>query len=165
MAKFFLIVSLKLTSMHYLRFDVFLHVKAASWFQRFLSLQCFPSLRRRGHIECDQAFFNLSPSSSLQFFILVSPAKRGTQGVVVVVGSSGWFGRGLSDFGLDRRDLLLNDIYSSRHSSRFSSRTFLGNVTFVSPYSYITTISPLQQPEPSHWRRKFRFAAGGAPKH
>ena len=63
---------LKPTSMPYLGFNAFLHSKASSWFERFPSLRCFPSLRRRGHIERDQVFFDLSPSSSLQCFILVS---------------------------------------------------------------------------------------------
>ena len=70
--------SFNLTSMLHIGFNAFLHFKALSWFQRFPSLQCltsvacFSSLRRSGHIECDQVFLNLSPSISLQCFIWVS---------------------------------------------------------------------------------------------
>ena len=70
--------TLYLTSMLVLSFNAFLHFSASSWSQCFFSLQCltsvsrFPSLRRRGHIECDHVLLNLSPSISLQCFILVS---------------------------------------------------------------------------------------------
>ena len=65
---------LYLTSMLYLGFNT--HCNEVSWFQRFPSLQCFislqclppvsrfPSLRRRGHIECDHV---LLKSVSLNF--------------------------------------------------------------------------------------------------
>ena len=78
------ISTLYLTSMLFLGFNAFLHFNASSWFegfpsfQSFSSLQCltsvsrFPSLRRRGHIECDHVFLNQSPSISPQCFILVS---------------------------------------------------------------------------------------------
>ena len=38
----------------------------------FTLVSCFPSLRRRGHIECDHVFFNQSLPISRQCFILVS---------------------------------------------------------------------------------------------
>ena len=51
---------------------LYLGSNACSSLQCLTSVSCFPPLRRRGYIECDHVFLILSPSSSLQRFILVS---------------------------------------------------------------------------------------------
>ena len=71
---FFCLVTLNFTAM--LSFTSMLHLTSmlrhgfkTSLYSNALSrFQPFPSLRRRGHIECDHVFFQKSPSISLQCF-------------------------------------------------------------------------------------------------